>query len=282
MKAQKKEVLATQEIKKGQVVNAENVKFDTAIVKNAVDKLDTKKLTNILQSALNVSENLYKWLPKLAYEVAQKIKEYNANLDENSIKLKDQKRFDTFKSLRQFCYGLINYDRSDKNKINKAFEHLVERGIKSGLMIVNNVAGLQVKDDELQGVYKEVKPTIPQKNFNKKIKKKYIDVKNTSNELVPVSSSLVDEIWNRKYGTSGSGGTKTTLKSSANKFYEDIQEIYNLAENKNYDKFYSKMSNETLEIILDIKALLSDDVIRNTWAYCEKNLQANGSIKKAN
>ena len=97
MKAQKKEVLATQEIKKGQVVNAENVKFDTAIVKNAVDKLDTKKLTNILQSALNVSENLYKWLPKLAYEVAQKIKEYNANLDENSIKLIDQKRFDTFK-----------------------------------------------------------------------------------------------------------------------------------------------------------------------------------------
>ena len=281
MKAQKKEVLATQEIKKGQVVNAENVKFDTAIVKNAVDKLDTKKLTNILQSALNVSENLYKWLPKLAYEVSQKIKEYNANLDENSIKLKDQKRFDTFKSLRQFCYGLIAYDRSDKNKINKAFEHLVERGIKSGLMIVNNVAGLQVKDDELQGVYKEVKPTIPQKNFNKKIKKKYIDVKNTSNELVPVSSSLVDEIWNRKYGTSGSGGTKPTLKSSASKFYEDIQEAYNLAEDESYDKFYSKMSNETLEIILDIKALLSDDVIRDAWAYCEKNLQANGSIKKA-
>ena len=281
MKAQKKEVLATQEIKKGQVVNAENVKFDTAIVKNAVDKLDTKKLTNILQSALNVSENLYKWLPKLAYEVAQKIKEYNANLDENSIKLKDQKRFDTFKSLRQFCYGLIAYDRSDKNKINKAFEHLVERGIKSGLMIVNNVAGLQVKDDELQGVYKEVKPTIPQKNFNKKIKKKYIDVKNTSNELVPVSSRLVDEIWNRKYGTSGSGGTKPTLKSSASKFYEDIQEAYNLAEDESYDKFYSKMSNETLEIILDIKALLSDDVIRDAWAYCEKNLQANGSIKKA-
>ena len=51
MKAQKKEVLTTQEIKK------DNVKF-------AVDKLDTKKLTNILQSALNVSENLYKWLPK--------------------------------------------------------------------------------------------------------------------------------------------------------------------------------------------------------------------------
>tara|TARA_R100000655_G_scaffold78926_1_gene118329 strand:- start:49 stop:954 length:906 start_codon:yes stop_codon:yes gene_type:complete len=281
MKTQKKEVLATSEIKRGEVVNSENVKFDTTIVKNAVDKLDTKKLTTILQSALNVSENLYKWLPKLADEVAKKIKEYNANLDETSIKLKDQKRFDTFKELRAFCYGLIGYDRSDKNKINKAFEHLVDRGIKGGLMIVNGVGSLEVKDDELQGVSKEVKPTIPQKNINKKIKKKFIDVKNTSNELIPVSSGLIDEMWARKYGTRGSGGSKSTLKTSANKFYEDIQEIYNLAEDKNYDKFYSKMSNETLEIILDIKALLSDDVIRNTWAYCEKNLQANGSIKKA-
>ena len=281
MKTQKKEVIATTTINKGEIVAPQKVEFDTAIVKSAVDKLDTKKLTTILQSAFNVSENLYTWLPKLADEVAKKIKEYNANIDENSIKLKDQKRFDTFKSLRQFCYGLIAYDRSDKNKINKAFEHLVERGIKSGLMIVNNVAGLQVKDDELQGVYKEVKPTIPQKNFNKKIKKKFIDVKNTSPELVPVSSSLVDEIWNRKYGTSGSGGTKPTLKTSAKKFYDDVQELWNLADEKSYDNFYSKMSNETLEIILDIKALLSDDVIRNTWAYCEKNLQANGSIKKA-
>ena len=37
MKAQKKEVITTSEIKKDDVVNAENVKF-------AVDKLDTKKL----------------------------------------------------------------------------------------------------------------------------------------------------------------------------------------------------------------------------------------------
>ena len=41
------------------------------------------------------------------------------------------------------------------------------------------------------------------------------------------------------------------------------------------------MSNETLEIVLDIQALISDDVIRDAWEYCEKNLQANGSIKNA-
>ena len=166
----KKQVIATSPINVGEVVSPQKVEFDSNLVKSAVDQLNTKELTNILQSAFNVSENLNKWLPKLANEVAKKIKEYNATLDEKSIKLKDQKRFDTFKSLRQFCYGLINYDRSDKMKINKSFEHLVERGIKAGLMIVNNVAGMQVnKDGELVGVSKEIKPTIPQKNINKKI-----------------------------------------------------------------------------------------------------------------
>ena len=92
---------------------------------------------------------------------------------------------------------------------------------------------------------------------------------------------MVDEVWNRKYGTGGSGGNKPTLKSSAKKFYDDLQELWNLAHDKSYDSFYSKMSNETLEIVLDIQALISDDVIRDAWKYCEKNLQANGSIKKA-
>ena len=281
MKPQKKQVIATEPIKQGEVISSQKVEFDSKLIKNAVDQLNTKELTHILQSALNVSENLYRWLPKLADEVAKKIKEYNATLDEKSIKLKDQKRFDTFKSLRQFCYGLINYDRSNKMKINKSFEHLVERGIKAGLMIVNGVANMQVnKEGELVGVSKEVKPTIPQKNINKKIKKKFIDVKNQSNEMIEVGSHFVDEIWARKYGTRGSGGSKSNLGTSATKFYNDLQEVWDLSNNKNYDKFYSKMSQSTLETILDIKALLSDDTIKGGWDYCEKNLQANGSIKK--
>ena len=133
----KKQVIATSPINVGEVVSPQKVEFDSNLVKSAVDQLNTKELTNILQSAFNVSENLNKWLPKLANEVAKKIKEYNATLDEKSIKLKDQKRFDTFKSLRQFCYGLINYDRSDKMKINKSFEHLFETlSIQNGDAIV--------------------------------------------------------------------------------------------------------------------------------------------------
>ena len=59
-----------------------------------------------------------------------------------------------------------------------------------------------------------------------------------------------------------------------------MHEVYDLAKNKKYEKFWASVSQSTLETILDIKALLSDDLIRNTFDYCENNIQANGSIKK--
>ena len=38
----------------------------------------------------------------------------------DKITLKDNKeKFDTFKSLREYSYGLVDYDRSIKNNINK-------------------------------------------------------------------------------------------------------------------------------------------------------------------
>ena len=83
-------------------------------------------------------------------------------------------------------------------------------------------------------------------------------------------------------GTGGNGGSKDklTISNSANKFYADLHEVYDLAKNKKYEKFWSSVSQSTLETILDIKALLSDDLIRNTFKHCENNIQANGSIKK--
>ena len=40
------------------------------------------------------------------------------------------------------------------------------------------------------------------------------------------------------------------------------------------------MSEDTLETILNIGSLISDNVIRNTFEYCEKNQQVDGNIKK--
>ena len=41
------------------------------------------------------------------------------------------------------------------------------------------------------------------------------------------------------------------------------------------------ISESSLQTILNVGSLISDNKIRDTFKYCENNLQANGSIKKA-
>ena len=54
-----------------------------------------------------------------------------------------------------------------------------------------------------------------------------------------------------------------------------------LAKNKKYEEFYSLMSEDALATILDIQVMLSNTLIRDTFEYCEDNMQVNGDIKKA-
>ena len=91
-------------------------------------------------------------------------------------------------------------------------------------------------------------------------------------------------MWKRFNGTASSGGSKgnkSNIKTSANTFYADLNKIILLAKNKKYEDFYSLMSEDALSTILDIKVMLNNDLIRNTYEYCENNLEVNGSIKKA-
>ena len=136
----------------------------------SVEFNNSKKLKGFLQSAMNTATTLVNYIPKITNELILCINQYQAKQKDN-FKPKDQKeRFDTFKSLREFSYGLIGYDRSDKNNINGAFEMAVERSIRSALMSVNNFGNMQIIDNELVAVSKVVKPTIKVENPNKKLK----------------------------------------------------------------------------------------------------------------
>ena len=64
-------------------------------------------------------------------------------------------------------------------------------------------------------------------------------------------------------------------------FYKDLNHITDLAINKKYEQFFSLMSESCIDDIVNIKTLLSSELIRDTYAYCELNLQVDGSIKKA-
>jgi hypothetical protein len=248
-----------------------------------VEFSNSKKLKSFLQSAMNTATSLTNYIPKITEELIVCINQHRKNMSEKIV-LKDQKdKFDTFKSLREFAYGLVDYDRADKNNINKAFEMVVQRSIESALMSVNKFGSLQLVEGELVAESKAVKPITKKENHDKRIKKKFISEPNKDTTLIPVNTTAIDEMWKRYNGTSGtggSGGTKSNIKTSSDKFYNDLEEVYNLAKNKKYEKFFSIMSQSTLETILDIQALLSDGLIRKTFDYCENNIQANGNIKK--
>jgi len=250
---------------------------------NKVEFGNSKKLTSYLQSAMNTATSLTNYIPKITDELIIVINQYQKSM-KDKITLKDDKtKFDTVKSLKEYAYNLVGYDTADKNNINKAFEMVVIRSIESALMSVNKHGNLQILDGVMVAESKAIKPITKIENHDKRIKSKFINKTNNETTLIPVNTTAIDEMWKRFNGTSnnnGSGANKSNIKSTSVKFYSDLHEVYDLAKMKNYEKFWSTMSQSTLETILDIKALLSDDLIRNTFDYCEKNMQANGSIKK--
>jgi hypothetical protein len=248
-----------------------------------VEFSNSKKLKSFLQSAMNTATSLTNYIPKITSELIVCINTYQSN-QKNKIKLKDNsERFDTFKSLREFSYGLVDYDRSDKNNINKAFEMVVERSIRNALMSVNNFGSIQVIDNEVVAMSKIVRPVLKKENPNKKLKVKFVNVPNTDETLINVNTTNMDKMWKSFSGTDTKkpDKDKSDIKTSSVKFYNDLHKIYDLAKNKKYEKFWSIMSEETLETILNIGTLISDNTIRNAYEYCEKNQQTNGSIKKA-
>ena len=248
-----------------------------------VEFSNSKKLKSFLQSAMNTATSLTNYIPKITSELIVCINTYQSN-QKNKIKLKDNsERFDTFKSLREFSYGLVDYDRSDKNNINKAFEMVVERSIRNALMSVNNYGSIQVIDNEVVAMSKIVKPVLKKENPNKKLKVKFVSEPNEDKTLIPVNTTNMDQMWKKFSGTDNKpkDKDKSDIKTSANKFYNDLHKVYDLAKNKKYEKFWSVMSEDILETILNIGTLISDNTIRDAYKYCEKNQQANGNIKKA-
>ena len=265
-------------------VETKEVKKDiiSDTVKANTDLLNSKKLKSFLQSAMNTATSLTNYIPKITQELIVVINQYQAN-QKDKITLKDQKdKFDSFKSLREFSYGLVSYDRSNKNNINGAFEMVVERSIRSALMSVNKHGSMQIVDGDLVAESKSVKPITKVENHDKRLKVKFTNKPNTDVTLIPVNTSKIDEMWRRFNGTdsNGSGGTKSNIKTSANKFYGDLHRVIELAKKQKYEDFYSLMSEEALSTILDIKVMLNNDLIRTTYKYCEENLEVNGNIKK--
>ena len=264
------------------------IKTETAVEtkkdNNKVEFKDSKKLKSFLQSAMNTATSLTNYIPKITHELIIVINEYQKSMKSKIVLTDDKTKFDTFKSLREYSYDLVEYDTSDKNNRNKAFEMIVLRSIECALMSVNNHGSIQILDGVLVAESKAVKPITKKENHDKRIKAKFISEPNKETTLIPVNTTAIDEMWKRYNGTDkgeGSKGNKSNIKTSASNFYKDLVHVYDLAKNKKYEQFFSLMSEQCIDDIINIKTLLSSELIRDAYKHCEENLQVDGSIKKA-
>jgi len=251
---------------------------------NKVEFKDSKKLKSFLQSAMNTATSLTNYIPKITDELIVVINQYQTNMKAKITLNDDKTRFDTFKSLREYAYALVDYDRTDKNNQNKAFEMIVLRSIESAIMSVNKHGSIQILDGVLVAESKAIKPITKKENHDKRIKAKFVSEPNKETTLIPVNTTSIDSMWKRFNGTDkgdGSKGNKSNIKTSANNFVKDLAHVIELAKNKKYEQFFSLLSESAIADILNIKQLLSSELIRDTYAYCENNLAIDGSIKKA-
>ena len=251
-------------------------KVETKKQVSAVEKIDNSSLKKNLIFARNVSEKNESCIGILADDISKIIVQYRNLVKEEGIEELKDKKFDTEKSLREYCFETVGYSRKDKNLINPSFEMVVTRSIKAGKLKADGYFGLTVKDGKLLGINNKINPTTQQRNFDKKIKKAFIDVENTNTGLIDVNANTIDRIWKVVFPVASRNNTnkKTVNISRSLKETKDILEgLHKLAKNpKKLTDLYQKISDDDLGLIADIKLLVSDDLIRNQWNKADEEI----------
>ena len=235
-----------------------------------------EKAKKVLFLATNLSNNLSKLVPKMAVSVDEIITEIDKRQD---IKIKGQIDFNFLKS---HLYTLAGYNKAKKDR---AFEMAVIRGVKLGIKMNSEPKIFKVENDEILIMSKIAVPfkTEQLKGVKGGIKK----IANTDENLVPVNTGIIDNIWastmavkTRKPSTKD---TARNIKEISNEFLTELNKVYNSANKKDYAKLLSMVDEKVIENFGNILALLQDNIIRNQWTKAN-DLQANdvsGNLKTA-
>ena len=233
-----------------------------------------EKAKKVLFLATNLGNNLIKLVPKMAVSVDEIITEINKRQD---IKVKGEI---DFIFLKDHLYTLASYDKAKKDR---GFEMAVIRGVKLGIKMNTQPKVFKVENDEILIMSKVAVPfkTEQLKGVKGGITKK----ENKDETLVPVNTSIIDNIWSATQPIKKRGGkTKDTarnLNDVSSEFLTELNKVYNLASKKENAKLLSMVTEKTIENFGNILALLQDNVIRNQWSTAS-DLQAtnvDGNVK---
>ena len=234
-----------------------------------------EKAKKVLFRATNLSNNLSKLVPEMAVSVNEIITEIDKRQD---IKIKGEI---DFSFLKEHLYTLASYDKAKKDR---AFEMAVIRGVKLGIKMNSQPNVFKVEDNEILIMSKIAVPfkteDLPGVKGGKTKKK------NEDETLVPVNTTMIDNIWSSTQPTKKRGGkTKDTarnLNSISSEFLTELNKVYNYAMKKDNAKLLSMVNEKTVENFGNILALLQDNVIREQWSTANELQSTNvdGNVKK--
>ena len=252
-----------------------NNEFNEKILGSLKANENAKK---VLFRASNLSNNLMKLVPEMAISVNEIIIEIDTK-QKGKIKGQIDLAF-----LRTHLYTLASYDR--KTATNSAFEMAVTRAVKLGILMNTDKNQFSVNSkNEVLVMDKIATPMIDQ--FKKGQKGGATKVANTSENLVPVHTGLIDKVWSTKFAvatrTPSTKDTAKNFKEISNEFLTELNKVYNYASKKDYAKLLSMVDEKVIENLGNALALLSDNAIRNEWVKAN-DLQASdvsGNLKSA-
>ena len=243
------------------------------------------ELKNILKLALKQTNTTTREvLTKLAKSVRSYINEFKENLKDKT-KTDDMMKLLSKKELTTHCYNLVGYNRKDE--VNDLFEKVVSRSIRLALMLVDypNEFNIDETTNEVFVMSKVLEPKIDIKIKGSKITKK---VNNKDDSLIPVSTYVVDKMYQQKYPT---GSRKPTNKDEkANEYFKNIssdflkglKSLISKATKKDV-KFFDMIDEDTFEVHQEIKMLLSSEDYELVRAFSvEYQVDYNGKLEPAN
>ena len=239
-------------------VNMKNeVKKETSPINKANSNVNlTTHLTLALKNTASIMKVL---MPKIAVSVKDLILEFK-KLTEKNTETDEKKSQIQMKALREHCYDLVAYNR--KVEKNEAFETVVTRAIKLGLMLVDhaNEFDVDTKNSQIFVMSKIATPFKVEKLEGQVASESKSP--NDSEKLVQVNTGVIDRVFHVKYGgkkrTPKTLDTKIplTLKDTSKSFYKLFEKAINQAV-KGDVKFFTSVDESVMEQLSLIDTLFN-------------------------
>ena len=268
--------------------NTQKKKDDTILevskIKNFQDQVSSNKdlKENLKLGLKQTYTTTREVLPKVAISVEKYINEVQAILKDDT-KTDEMMKVISHKGITTHCYDLVEYDR--KKEKNDLFEKLVSRAIRLAVMKVNfpNEFSIDEKTNEVFVMSKVLEPKIPIKIKGSKTTKL---VPNTDENLLPITTYTIDNLYKSKYPTA-TRNTKTKdskieqmIKPNAQATLKGLKTLISKATKKDV-KFFDLVDEETFEVFAELSTLLNSQDFQRVRSFSvEYRPDFNGKLEK--